>query len=66
MQVFDQSVVKKIAPKTFNKFAFAPFEGASGGIFVGWNSSIFTSQILYVSKFAITIKFMDVHNAEEW
>jgi hypothetical protein len=55
-----------MAPKRFNKFTFAPTEGASGGIFVGWNGSIFDGAILSIYRFAITVKFTSIHNAEEW
>jgi exonuclease III len=65
-QVFDHSAVKKMTPKRFNKFAWVPSEGASGGIFMGWNSAIFTRQVVFTSRFALTIKFTTVHNAEEW
>jgi endonuclease/exonuclease/phosphatase family metal-dependent hydrolase len=64
--VFDHSAAKKMAPKRFNKFAWVPSEGASGGIFMGWNSAIFTGQVVFTSRFALTVKFIAVHNAEEW
>lgn len=32
---FDHSYIKKFAPKHFDKFAFSPSVGASGGILVG-------------------------------
>jgi exonuclease III len=63
---FDHSVVRKMAPKRFDKFAFVPSLGASGGIFMGWNSSLFVGSVLYSSKFAITIHFTATHNAEQW
>jgi exonuclease III len=56
-QSFDHSTMRKFAPKRFNKHAFSPSEGASGGIVVGWNGSQFLGQVLYCSKFAITIQF---------
>jgi hypothetical protein len=65
-QSFDHSAVRKMAPKRFNKFAFAPSQGASGGIFVGWNGSIFSGTVLHSCKFAITILFTGNHNAENW
>jgi hypothetical protein len=65
-QSFDHTTVRKMAPGRFNKFVFSPSEGASGGIFVGWNGSQFLGQVLYSSKFAITIQFSSTHNAEEW
>jgi hypothetical protein len=59
-------LVRKKAPKCFNKFAYVPSKGASGGLFVGWNSTIFSQEVLHSSKFAITIRFIATHNAEEW
>jgi exonuclease III len=63
---FDNSTVKKMAPKRFNKFEFVPAEGASGGIFVGWNGSFFKGETIFKSKFAITINFASTHNADQW
>jgi hypothetical protein len=55
-----------MAPKRFNKFVYVPSEGASGGLFVGWNDTVFSGELLFSSKFAITIKFTSVHNADQW
>jgi hypothetical protein len=62
-QHFDHSSVRKLAPKRFNKYAFVPSEGTSGGILVGWNNSVFDGKVLYSSKFSITIQFTATHNA---
>jgi exonuclease III len=35
IQSFDHNTMRKFAPKRFNKYAFFPSEGASGGIIVG-------------------------------
>lgn len=37
---FDASFIKNFAPRRFDKFLFAPSEGASGGILVAWNGSL--------------------------
>jgi hypothetical protein len=66
MQYFDHSLVCKKAPKRFNKFSIAPVEGSSGGIFVGWNGSVFDGTVLNSCKFAITVRLISLHNAEEW
>jgi exonuclease III len=66
IQSFDHSMVRKMAPKRFNKFAFVLSEGASGVLFVGWNDAIFSGELLYSSKFAITIKFTSIHNVDQW
>jgi hypothetical protein len=65
-QHFEPSNIQKIAPKWFNKYSFVPSEGASGGLLVGWNSSIFIGEVLYSSKFAITIHLTTQHNVEKW
>jgi hypothetical protein len=68
-QSFDSSRVRKMAPKGFGKFAYAPLEGASGEILAGWNNSfnsLFLGEVLSTSKFQITIKFTIVHNVESW
>jgi exonuclease III len=65
-QFFDSSTGKKLAPKHFNKFAFQPSDGASGGIFIGSNGAIFTGNLIFSSKFAITVMFSSLHNADQW
>jgi exonuclease III len=66
MQVIEHSYLRKLAPKRFNKFAFTPFDGASGEILMGWNTTTFEGEVLYTSKFAITVKFTARHNAKIW
>ena len=63
---FDHSYIKKLAPKRFNKFAYSPSEGASGGILIGWNSSVFTGEVGQINKFALTVKFTSTHNGQIW
>jgi len=46
-ETFDHSFIKKLAPKRFDKFAYAPSIGASGGILMGWNSSIFKGEVIH-------------------
>lgn len=43
---FDHSFIRKLAPKRFNKYAFSPSDGASGGILMGWNSSVFKGEVV--------------------
>jgi hypothetical protein len=57
---------KKLAPKRFNKFAFSPSVGNSGGILMGWNNSIFNGEVIEISKFSITVKFFSTHNGHTW
>jgi exonuclease III len=65
-QFFDHSTIRKMAPKKFNKFEYVPSDVASGGIIMGWCNTMFIGEVLYKSKFAITVKFTAMHNAEIW
>jgi hypothetical protein len=55
-----------MAPKKFNKFDFVLSQGGSGGIFMGWCGAIFSSETIFKSRFAITVKFTAMLNAETW
>jgi hypothetical protein len=66
LQSFDHSSMRKFSPKCFIKYAFSPSVGASGGIIVGWNGLQFLGQVIFNSKYAITLQFSSTHNAEEW
>jgi hypothetical protein len=55
-----------MTPKHFKKIAFSPSESASGGIFIGWNESLFSGQVLSPSMFVMTINFTSTLNAEQW
>jgi hypothetical protein len=50
---FDHSFIRSFCPKRFDRFAFSPSIGASGGLIVLWNSSIFTGTILEIHRSAI-------------
>jgi hypothetical protein len=63
---FDSSAIRKMAPKRFNRYAFVPSEGASGGILMAWNGSIFKGNVIFSSKTAITVQFSSIHNGDSW
>jgi hypothetical protein len=44
-------LLNKIAPEQFNKFAFIPSRGASGGILVAWMDSLFQGSICEINPF---------------
>ena len=58
---FDYRMLKSFCPKRFDSFAFSPSLGASGGILVVWNSSIFGGTLLQVQQFAVVIEFVSRH-----
>lgn len=56
-QTMDNTFVKSCCPCRFDKFAFIPSQGASGGIATIWNSSVFTGTVIASEDFALVIKF---------
>jgi exonuclease III len=63
---FDWSLIRKFCPKRFDNFAFSPSVGASGGIIVIWNSSVFTGVLVQSVKYGVQVEFTSVHNNESW
>lgn len=43
---FDHSFIRSFAPKRFDSYLFSPSIGASGGIIMGWCSSVFTGNLI--------------------
>ena len=65
-QVIDMPLLRKFTPRRFENFDFIPSVGASGGIIVVWNSSIFSGVTLDKQVFGITIAFTSQHNLTTW
>jgi hypothetical protein len=63
---FDHSFIRSFCPKRFDQFAFSPSVGASGGIIVLWNSSIFDGTLLEVHMSAVRVLFTSKHTKESW
>ena len=40
--------------------------GASGGILIIWNSSIFMGEVIDKQQFGITVRFTSMHNGDSW
>jgi hypothetical protein len=65
-EAFDMSFIHNFVPKRFDKFELIPSVGASGGILVLWNSSVFVGQVLDMIPFGLTVDFTSVHNHDFW
>jgi hypothetical protein len=65
-QHFDHRFICKFSPKHFDAFVYLPSVGASGGILVLWNSSVFDGTLLQLEKFGIAIQFVSVHDSSIW
>ena len=63
---FDNIFTMSCCPKRFDKYAYIPSQGASGGIATIWNSSIFIGTVLIEEEFALVIKFKSTQSAQEW
>jgi hypothetical protein len=63
---FEHSFIRTFCPKRFDRFAFVPSIGASGGIIVLWNSRVFLGTLLETTHSAIKIQFASAHTAESW
>jgi exonuclease III len=66
MQSIDMLAFKKPVPKHFNKFEYSPSIGASRGILMRWNGSLFTGCMIDSSRHHITVEFISNHNAKKW
>ena len=63
---FDLAFIKTFCPKRFDKFAFAPSMGASGGIITIWNSSLFVGTPWFIDSFAVGVSFVSTQSNEAW
>ena len=63
IQSFDLPLVRKFAPRCFDKFDFVPSIGASGGILIIWNSAVFLGLTIDKQVFGLTINFTSQHNS---
>ena len=62
---FDNMFLKSCCPRRFDKFAYIPSRGASGGIVTIWNSALFTGTVMIEEEFALVIKFKSTQSAQE-
>jgi exonuclease III len=59
---FDWPLIRTFCPN----FYFSPSVGASGGILVIWNSSVYCGMLVEVQRFGIRINFTSMHNNDSW
>ena len=64
--VIDLAFIKTCYPKRFDKFAFVPSRGASGGLVTIWNSSVFSSVVVAAKEFVLGIRFTSAVSAQSW
>ena len=59
-------MIRKFAPKRFDKFDYVPSHGASGGILLVWNSAIFSGFTIDKQSFGLTVNFTSLLNSYFW
>ena len=62
----DLAFIKSCCPKRFDKFAFVPSRGASGGILIIWNNSVFSGDVVISNDFVLGVKFSSTISAQSW
>jgi exonuclease III len=63
---FNWRLIHQFCPKRFYNFVFSPSIGASGGLIILWNSSIFMGQVVEINRSAIIVNFTSMHNNAIW
>lgn len=66
MPVIDLAMIKALCPKHFDKFAYVPSIGASGGILTIWNSSVFSGQVIFEEQLALGVNFTSTQSIHAW
>ena len=64
--LIDLAFIKTCCPKRFDKFAFVPSRGASGGLLTIWNSSVFTGDVATSHDFVLGVKFTSTLSTQSW
>lgn len=65
-EFFDHRFIKNFYPKRINKFDFLPSIGASGGLLIAWNDSIFMGETLFQNDFSISVRFTSKLSGDTW
>jgi hypothetical protein len=63
---FDNSAIRKFAPRRFDHFVCVPSIGASGGLLVLWNSKFFVGTIRLQEYFGVAIDFVSTADGFAW
>jgi hypothetical protein len=58
--------IRKFAPKKFNKFEFLPSIGASSGMIILWNGSLFNGTIEFQNEFSLSVRFSSNLSLDSW
>uniref|UniRef100_A0A0A9DE02 Endonuclease/exonuclease/phosphatase domain-containing protein n=1 Tax=Arundo donax TaxID=35708 RepID=A0A0A9DE02_ARUDO len=65
-ELIDSKFMKNFCPKRFNKFEYLPSQGASGGLLVAWNDSVFVGELICQNNFDISVEFTSTCSGQTW
>jgi hypothetical protein len=63
---FDMSFIKSCCPRRFDDYVFIPSNGASSGLIIIWDSSVFFGMIMHCEPFAISVNFSSTQSSQKW
>jgi exonuclease III len=63
---FDLAYIKKFCPKKFTKFEFVPSVGASGGLIIIWNGTLFKGELAFHNEFSLSVNFKCNLSNDSW
>ena len=58
--------LKTCLPRQFDRFAFVPSLGSSGGILTVWESALFMGMVVFSSIFALVVSFVSTQSSQTW
>jgi hypothetical protein len=64
--VIDSNFLKNIYPRRYNKFVFYPSDGASGGLLIVWNGTLFDGVVIDSNRFAITVQLTSLQLGQDF
>ena len=63
---FDIAFIKSCCPSRFDDYVYVPSNGASGGLIIIWDISIFSGMVMHCEQFAISVHFSSKQTAQKW
>lgn len=63
---FDARYIKNFCPRKINKFEFLPSVGASEGLLIAWNDSLFSGENIFQNDFSISVRFISKLSGDSW
>jgi hypothetical protein len=58
--------VRKISPAAFNKFAFLPSIGASGGSIIIWKGILLEGETVFTNEYALSVMLTSLLSGASW